>query len=64
MRGQYKLSEVYHNIGDSRTTPSRSREQVPKINEHTKIVDEVLASRLSGSLKRMAQISLRKIGLE
>jgi hypothetical protein len=63
-RGQYKLSKIQHNLGDSRTTPSPSRGQVPKRNEHTEIVDEVHAWRLSGSLKRKAQISLRKLGLE
>jgi hypothetical protein len=41
-RGQYKLSDVHHNLGDSRTTPSPYRGQVPKSNEHTEIVDEVL----------------------
>jgi hypothetical protein len=46
MRGQYKLSEVYHNLGDSRTTHSPSRGQVPKSNEHTKIIDEVLELRV------------------
>jgi hypothetical protein len=64
MRGQYKLFEVHHNLGDSRTTPSLSRGQVPKRNKHTEIVDEVLIWRLSGSLKRKAQISHRKLGLE
>jgi hypothetical protein len=63
-RGQYKLSEVHHNLGDSRTTPSPSRGQVLKRNEHTEIIDEVLAWRLSGSLKRMAQISLMELRLE
>jgi hypothetical protein len=41
-RVQYKLSEVHHNLGDSWTTPSPSRGQTPKGNEHTEIVDEVL----------------------
>jgi hypothetical protein len=35
--------EVHHNLSDSWTTPSPSRGQVPMKNEHTKIVDEVLA---------------------
>jgi hypothetical protein len=41
-RGQYKLAEVHHNIGDSKATPSLSRGQVPKSNEHMEIIDEVL----------------------
>jgi hypothetical protein len=45
-RGQYKLSEVHQKLGDSRTTPSPSRGQVPKNNEHTHIVDEVLELKL------------------
>jgi hypothetical protein len=39
---QYKLSEVHHNLDDSQTIPSPSRGQVPKCNEHTETVDEVL----------------------
>jgi hypothetical protein len=58
MRWQYKLSDVHHNLGDSWTIPRLSRGKVPKRNEHTEIIDEVLAWRLSGSLKRIAQISL------
>jgi hypothetical protein len=42
MRGQHKLSEFHHNLGDSQTTLGLSRGQVPKSNEHTEIVDEVL----------------------
>jgi hypothetical protein len=64
MRGQYKLFDVHHNLGDSRITSSPSRGQVLKRNEYTEIVDEMVAWRLSWSLKRMAQISLRKLGLE
>jgi hypothetical protein len=45
-RGQYKLSEVRHNLGDSRTTPSPSRGQVPKRNEHTEILDEVFCLKI------------------
>jgi hypothetical protein len=63
-RGQYKLFEVHHNLGDSRTTLVRLGDKPPKKNEHTEIIDEVLAWRLSGPLKRMAQISLRKLRLE
>jgi hypothetical protein len=45
-RGQDKLSEVHHNLDDSHTTPSPSRGQVPKSNEYTEIVDEVLESKI------------------
>jgi hypothetical protein len=41
-RDQYKLFKVHHNLGDSWSTPSPSRRQVPKRNEHTEIIDEVL----------------------
>jgi hypothetical protein len=50
-RGQYKFSEVHHNLDDSWTTPSSSRGRIPKNNEYTKLVDEVLSWRLSGLLK-------------
>jgi hypothetical protein len=63
-RGKYKVSEVHHNLGDSRTTPSPSRGQVPKINEHTEIVDEVLELKIERSLKSAAQISPRKLRFE
>jgi hypothetical protein len=63
-RGQYKLFEVHHNLGDSRTTPSPSRGQVSKSNGHTKIIGEVLSLKIERALKRMAQISLRKLGSE
>jgi hypothetical protein len=43
MRGQYKLSEVHHNLGDSQITPNPSRGQVPKRNEYIEIINEVLA---------------------
>jgi hypothetical protein len=41
-RWQYKLFKVHHNLGDTRTTPSPSKGQVPKSNEHMEIIDEVL----------------------
>jgi hypothetical protein len=64
MRGQYKLLEVHHNLGDSRRTPSPSKGQVPKRNEYTKIISEVLYMKIERVTQRMAQISLRKLGLE
>jgi hypothetical protein len=51
MRGQYKLSEVHHNLDNSQTTPSPSRGQVSKSNKHTEIVDEVLELKI----KRVTQ---------
>jgi hypothetical protein len=44
--------------------PSLSRGQVPKTNEHTKIVDEVLYLKIERVTQRMAQISLKKFGCE
>jgi hypothetical protein len=63
-RGQYKLSEVHHNLSDSRTTPSPSRGWIPKSNEHTKLVDEVLELKIEWVTQRMAQIFPRNLGLE
>jgi hypothetical protein len=63
-RGQHKLSEVNHNLGDSRTTPSPSRGRIPKSNEHMKLVDDVLELKIEWVTQRMAQISPRKPGLE
>jgi hypothetical protein len=63
-RGQYKLSKVHHNLGDSRRTPSPSRGQITKSNEHTKIVGEVLCLKIERVTQKMAQICPRKLGLE
>jgi hypothetical protein len=64
MRGQYKLSEAHHNLGGSLRTPSLPRGQVPKSNEYTEIVGEVLCLKIERVTQRMAQISLRKLGCE
>jgi hypothetical protein len=63
-REQYKLSKVHHNLGDSQITPSLSRGWIPKSNEHTKLIDEVLELKIEWVTQRMAQISPRKLGLE
>jgi hypothetical protein len=46
MRGQYKFFEIHHNFCNSLTTPSPSSEQVPKSNEHTEIIGEVLSLKI------------------
>jgi hypothetical protein len=46
MRGQYKFFEIHHNFCDSLTTPSPSSEQIPKSNEHTEIIGEVLSLKI------------------
>jgi hypothetical protein len=51
MRGQYKLSEVHHNLGDSQTITSPSRYRVPKRNEHMKIVGDVLELKIESVTK-------------
>jgi hypothetical protein len=51
MEREYKLFEVHHNLAGSRRTPSLSRGQVPKSNEHTKTSVNCFAWRLRGSLK-------------
>jgi hypothetical protein len=63
-RGQYKLFEIHNNLGNSQRTPSLSRGQVCKSNEHTEVIGEVLCLKIERVTQRMAQISLRKLGLE
>jgi hypothetical protein len=46
MRGQYKLSEVHHNLGDSWITPSLFKGQVFNSNKHTEIVGEVFSLKI------------------
>jgi hypothetical protein len=45
-RGQYKLFEAHHNLSGSRRTPTLSRGQVSKSNEHTKIIGKVLCLKI------------------
>jgi hypothetical protein len=54
-RGQYILFKIHHNIGNSRTTPSLSKGQVLKSNEHTKIIDEVIYLKIEWVTQMMAR---------
>jgi hypothetical protein len=63
-RGQYNLFKVHHNLGGSQRTLSPYRGQVPKSNEHTEIVNEVFCLKIERVTHRMAETSLRKLGLQ
>jgi hypothetical protein len=51
-------------LGDERLISEVVLSQVPKSNEHTEIIGEVLYLKIMRVTHRMAQISLRKPGLE
>jgi hypothetical protein len=63
-RGQYKLSEVHHNLGDSQTTLVHLGDKSPRITNTRRSSIKCLAWWLSWSLKRVTQISPRKLRLE
>jgi hypothetical protein len=44
--------------------PSPSRGQVPKSNDHTEIIDEVLCLKVEWVTQKVAQISPRKLKFE
>jgi hypothetical protein len=63
-RGQYKLSEVDHNLGDSQTTYFMKGNESPRATNTQRSLMKCLSWRSSGSLKSEAQISHRKLGFE
>jgi hypothetical protein len=62
--GQYRLSEVHHNLGDSRTTLVHLGDKSIRVTNTRRSSMKCFAWRFWGWLKRVAQISLRKLGLE
>jgi hypothetical protein len=63
-RGQYKLFEVHHNLDDSWTILVHLGDKYPRVTNARRSSMKCFAWRFWGSLKMVAQISLRKLGLE
>jgi hypothetical protein len=63
-RGQYKLSEVHHNLGDSRTTLVHLGDKTLRVTNTQRSLMKCFTWRFSESLKRVTQISPRKLRLE
>jgi hypothetical protein len=63
-RRQYKLSKVHHNLGDSWIMLVHLGDKSPGVTNTQRSLMKCFSWRFLGSLKRVAQISLRKLEFE